>query len=212
MAACVTEERVTTQLWPRDAVPPLAFTDPALLFPEGQGARLSKALILAGEPLIANKLSAFGEDLTEIPIEDVSRRAMVVRVSGEASEGGLITPGDRIDLVLVMGADADRSAVELMQNVRVMGVQEAGLMTVEIAREEAQKLALAQEAGELIASLHLGWAGETAAPDTKLETLHLDNLVDSAKIEPNPETKDHTTILVRRAGEPFLVPVPLPTE
>lgn len=203
--APVRRDLVTTQLWPAEAVPPQAFTDPAVLWPDGQGARRAKAHLFAGEPLIANKLSAYGEDVTEIPILDPARRAMLISAKGAAVEAGLVAPGDRIDLVLLLGQGEDRSAVLFQQNLHVLGVRPGGQLAVEIARSDAQKLALAQEAGELIATLHLG--GDV--PEEELETVFLNTLVEEGKIVADTETVDRPTILVRRGNETYLVPVPL---
>lgn len=204
----LTEAMVAVQSWPRAAVPPLAITDPGLLFRSGEGGRIAKDHFVPGEMLIASKLSSFGEDVAAIAPVGETRRAVAVQVSGEAVTGGLVAPGDLIDLVFVDGEARNLRAILLMQGVRVLGLAEAGRITLEVSARQGQEIALAQEAGALVALLHLGTlAGEVALPAIELRAL----TQDAPEVAPTP---DGPTVVIRRGNEATVEPVggPLPTQ
>jgi len=201
----IAETLVTTQSWPRDAVPHEAFVDPELLFPEGEGARIAKGNFVAGEILIAPKLSRFGEDITAVVPQSKDRRAMAVRARGEALTGGLVSAGDFIDVVFAEGEGRNMRAVTLLQGVRVLGVGVSGLITLEVSPLDAQNLALAQEAGVLVVSLQMG-ADPT---EVALEAIDLHVLLKEEAPKPVPSAAaarvvpvaPKPTVLVRRGNE-----------
>jgi pilus assembly protein CpaB len=95
-------------------------------------------------------------------------RAVTVRIASGATLGGLLRPGDRIDLLLSADRDDDRVVMPLLQNVLVlavgsdMGRAEDNLLqmvmsgsdlTVSVTVQQAQALTLAQGEGSLTASL-----------------------------------------------------------
>tara|TARA_R110002096_G_scaffold16898_1_gene57590 strand:- start:32583 stop:33377 length:795 start_codon:yes stop_codon:yes gene_type:complete len=95
-------------------------------------------------------------------------RAVTVRISSGATLGGLLRPGDRIDLLLRAERDEDSIVMPLLQNVLVlavgsdMGRPEDNLLqmvmsgsdlTLSVTVQQAQVLTLAQGEGSLAASL-----------------------------------------------------------
>lgn len=201
--ARVTEDLVTTQAWPRAAVPHLAITDRSLLFPAGDGARIAKGQFFEGEVLLVTKLSPFGEEVRATASDDPSRRAMAIRVRGEAVAGGLVLPGDAVDLVFAEGQGREMRAVTLLRNVRVLGVAEGGLITVEVTPKDGQALALAQEAGILVASLRLG---RQKNADAEVEALDLRTLLNEEA--PEQTLRDSPSVVVRRGSETSVETVP----
>lgn len=117
-------------------------------------------------------------------------RAMAISVDAETAVGGFVTPGDFVDVVLTQGqADALR-AVTILQNIRVIGVDQdaseqddapevARTVTVEVSPDQGQRLALAQQAGKLSLSLR----DLSGGVDPVLEPL---NLVDLLQMPPPP--------------------------
>lgn len=95
-------------------------------------------------------------------------RAVTVRVSGGATLGGLLRPGDRIDLLLRAERNTGMVVMPLLQNVLVlavgadMGRQEDNIikmvmsgsdLTLSVTVAQAQALTLAQGEGKITASL-----------------------------------------------------------
>ena len=105
-------------------------------------------------------------------------RAYTIRVSDTAGVGGHVLPGDRVDVVLTRDMSNDKAvrrmaAFLLIQNVRVLGVDlnldqtstrsvEPRTATLEVAPQDAEKLALAPETGTLTLALRRNGAAETA--------------------------------------------------
>jgi pilus assembly protein CpaB len=161
--------------------------------------------------LIASKLSAFGDAVVAVPPADPARRAMAVRVEGEAVQAGLIGPGDLIDLVLAEGTGRALRAVTVLVGVRVLGVGQSGLITVEVSPADGQSLALAQQAGVLVAVLHLSGAAATARPDAvALQTLMGETSAPAAGAAPLVSAPV-SGVVVRRGGETSIEPVPRST-
>ena len=89
------------------------------------------------------------------------KRAFVVRVSDVDATAGAVQPNSRVDVVVVVGRSGDQKSVKLfMQNMRLLGIrsmpqltndrrQIALLATLEVTREEAERLAIAQNSAEL---------------------------------------------------------------
>ncbi len=95
-------------------------------------------------------------------------RAVTVRIESGATLGGLLRPGDRIDLLLRAERDDGGVVMPLLQNVLVlavgadMGRNEESVvqlvmrgsdLTISVTQAQAQALALAQGEGSLSASL-----------------------------------------------------------
>jgi pilus assembly protein CpaB len=156
---------IGTQQWPRDAVPAGAFTSLDQVVPgAGVEPRRAKARLYAGEVLLHSKVSDFGEKVTIVQRLGENTRAMAIRVNAETAVGGFVTPGDFVDIVLTQGGGETLRAVTILQNIRVIGVDQtseeakdrpeiARTITVEVSPEQGQKLALAQQAGTLSLTL-----------------------------------------------------------
>ncbi len=106
-------------------------------------------------------------------------RAVTVRVDDVRGVAGFILPGERIDIVLVQGARDESASDVILQNVRVLAVDQlanekqeapklARNVTVEVNTEQAQKLILASEVGRL--SMILRQAGNSVAEHNRRVT------------------------------------------
>jgi pilus assembly protein CpaB len=174
-------QALTTISWPREAMPPGVVQDIASLVPAtGKPPRRATHAIAKGDFVLASKVSDFGDKVTLVQALGPNLRAMAVRVDAETAVGGFVTPGDFVDIVLTQGNDAELRAVTILQNVRVLGVdQDADMatdqpevvrtVTVEVTPQQGQVLALAQEAGTL--SLTLRTLDQ--AEDAQLEAVKL---------------------------------------
>ncbi len=192
--------------WPRTALPPGAITELDTLIPApGMPPRRATREMAQGELILASKVSDFGEKVTIVQSLGENTRAMAIKVEAETAVGGFVTPGDSVDIVLTQGRDESLRAVTILQNVRVLGVDQeadrqadqplvAQTVTVEVTPEQSQTLALAQKAGTLSLSLR----SLDNAADEPLESIRLTDILRDKS--PVAETAAKSTIRVRRAN------------
>jgi pilus assembly protein CpaB len=147
--------------WPASAVPPGGFTQLSNLLPaSGTEPRRAKMAIAKGELILASKVSNFGEKVTIVQSLGPDSRAISIKVTADTGVGGFVTPGDKVDVILTHGKAEELKTVTIIQNVRVIGVDQeanaekekpgvAKTVTLEVTAEDSQKLALAQKAGTL---------------------------------------------------------------
>lgn len=194
--------------WPREALPPGAISDLATVVPDpGMPLRRATREIAQGELILASKISDFGEKVTIVQSLAENTRAMAIKVEAETSVGGFVTPGDMVDIVLTQGRDKDLRAVTILQNIRIVGVDQdadqqkdqpeiAKTVTVEVTPEQSQTLALAQQAGTLSLSLR----SLDNAEDKPLEAIRLSDVL--RERSPEPETPTAKSVIrIRRGSE-----------
>ena len=194
------------ELWPRKALPVGAYTEMGSLIPsDGGQPRRTKYALAAGDLILASKISNFGEKVTLVQNLGPNSRAMAIKVDAETAVGGFVTPGDSVDILLTQGSDEDLRSVTILQNIRVLGVDQdsdqqsdqpgvARTVTVEVSPMEGQKLALAQKAGSL--SLTLRTLDNVI--DQPLEYTSLRDILQDKS--PVAETVKKQTVTIRRAN------------
>ena len=197
---------VRLQRWPSDALPAGAIIDMTQVLPEeGDGSRRAKANMVSGEVVLVSKLSGFGEKVPITQKLGENTRAMAIKVDAVTAVGGFVTPGDFVDIVLTQGRASDIRAVTILQNIRVIGVDQqseeqvdspeiARTITVEVTPLDGQKLALAQKAGTLSLTLRT----LDGVVDEPLDMVDLRDLL--REKSPVEEAAKAPTIKVRRAG------------
>lgn len=201
--------------WPSDAVPPGAFVERAALLPASGGLpRRALRPMVAGEVVLASKISDFGEKVTIVQSLAPGTRAMAIKVDAVTAVGGFVTPGDSVDLLLTRGRGDELMTDTILRNIRVIGVDQrsdemndrpdvAATVTVEVTAEQGQVIALAQRAGTLSLALRDAESDDSAP----LERLRLSDLVPEPAAEPEPEPEAappaprRPTIIVRRGTE-----------
>jgi pilus assembly protein CpaB len=202
----VSFEMLRLQEWPKEAIPPEAFTSlDEVLGTSGQEPRRARRSMVAGEPVLRSKVSNFGEKVTIADIIDPTKRAMAIRVNDVSGVAGFVTPGDRVDVLLTRRLDGDNMITStVLQDIVVRGTDQladedldkpnvARTVTVEVTPEEAQRVALAQEAGTL--SLTLRNLATTASPD--LRALSVNELTASGP----KNSRAAPTVTIIRGGE-----------
>ncbi len=211
----VLDGMVRLQDWPRDLLPPGAFTSlDEVVGDADKGFRRTKRPIVAGEPLLAGKLSGFGEKVTIAHVIDPAKRAMSIRVDDVSGVGGFVTPGDRVDIVLTQQRDGDDIATTILQDILVRATDQladedrnkpvvARTVTVELFPDEAQKLILAQQSGRL--SLTLRPVGNHDALPTLTTTRNSLTTLTTNTNASVPTTAASVTI--RRGAAEEVVPV-----
>ncbi|SMO56657.1 Flp pilus assembly protein CpaB [Ruegeria faecimaris] len=193
--------KLTTIDWPTASVPAGVFTSFDDVLPAaGIEPRRAKRALAQGEILLTSKVSDFGEKVTIVQTIGENNRAMAINVDAQTGVGGFVTPGDFVDIVLTRGTNDTLRAVTILQNIRVIGVDQtadeeldqpgiARTVTIEVTPDEGQKLALAQKAGQLSLSLRSLQTEE----DKPLEAVRLsDILLEKSPLEegtPRPIVK-----------------------
>lgn len=202
-------QSVETIPWPREAIPAGAFQATSGLLPtNGKQPRRATRSFAKGDLILGSKVSAFGAKVTLVQSLSPNARAMAIKVNAVTAVGGFVTPGDHVDVVLTQGRDANLKAVTILQDLRILGVDQvsdqnhdhpdvARTVTVEVTPQQGQILALAQQAGTL--SLTLRSASNTSS-DTPIASIRLNDVLrDSSPVDkPQPGV----TIKVRRGDKP----------
>ena len=147
--------------WPKASVPQGSFSTP-----EQVVGKVNRMKILANEPILESRLAGEGAGLT-VRL-DPGKRAMAVRVDEIVGVSGFIVPDDRVDVIVTTtppgGNQDSRISKIVLQNMRVLSVaqnteqkdgkpQLARSITLEVAPEEAEKLSLAQQEGQIVLAL-----------------------------------------------------------
>lgn len=206
---------LTTQNWPVESIPEGAFLSlEAVTGANGEAPRSARRAISAGELLMAAKLSDFGEKVTILQTLSPGNRAMTIQVDAVSGVAGFVKPGDRVDIVLTETRSGDLRARTILQNVRVIGVDQtyaedtqgaqlARTITVEVTPEDSQRLALAQRAGALSLTLRSD-DGTDSAP---LGTMSLSDLLDGPAVDlPEPtDTVAKRTVTIRRGNDAEII-------
>ncbi|SFG18615.1 pilus assembly protein CpaB [Novosphingobium sp. CF614] len=167
----ITADAVSFQDWPQELVKDAYFID-------GE-ADMSKLLgtvvrypVTAGQPLTQGALVAPGDRGFLAAALGPGMRAVTIPVSAKTGVGGFVFPGDRVDLVLTQQVTGEgqalRTAETILRNMRVLATDQATdnevvdgktvvrafrTVTLEVTPRIAEKVAVAQEIGEISLSL-----------------------------------------------------------
>lgn len=182
----ITPDKIKFVDYPKASIPPGAFMSEAQLLPEGK-KRFALMTIGINEPVLASKISGEGQGASIAALLPEGMRAATVRINDVSGVAGFIQPNDSVDVLItrtISGAAQTTQLTDvLLQNVRVIAIDQeaknsdgtpklARTATFEVAPIDAQKLALAQEAGNL--SLVLRKPGEANNP--VVETVSMNDL------------------------------------
>jgi pilus assembly protein CpaB len=209
-------DMLAVQSWPAHAVPHGTFSSLSQVISEVEGQeRRAKMPLAKGDILFSSKISDYGELVSITQQIDPSMRAMTIRINDVTGVGGLIAPADRIDLTLTRNVDQRLVTSTLLQDIEVLGIDRQGraraqdsgnvrTVTVQVSPSDAQRLALAQQAGTLSLSLrHIDAADRPA-----LGSISVDDLTEAAKASPKRVKSHQPAIVVNRRGERSTVEVP----
>lgn len=212
----VNTDMLTVQAWPADAVPDGAFSSLAQVVGEGNvKPRRTKYPLAKGEVLFSTKISDFGEPVSITQQITPSMRAVTIRVNDVTGVAGFIAPADRIDLTLTRTVDQNLVTSTILQDVEVLGIDQTTegarsepgqikTVTVQVVPADAQKLALAQQAGTLSLSLrHID-----AADQPVLDSISVGDLTDQVRPKLKKPKQGLPSIVVIRRGERSTVEVP----
>lgn len=209
----VTPQVLREVAWPNDAVPANSFTSIADL------TKGDKRVVLASmepnEPIVANKITGPGQKATLSALLVDGMKAVTIRVNDVGGVAGFVLPGDRVDILLTRHEKDSGASDVVLQNVKVLGIDQMAderaekpvvgkAVTLEVDTVSAQKLALAEAAGDL--SLVLRKAGDVAAETSRRITI---TDIGSGSNGTTTARGSHVTISVIRAvkKDEYSVPV-----
>jgi pilus assembly protein CpaB len=134
----ITEGSIELATLPVNVLVDDAFTDMAAVV----GTR-AQGRILAGDQLAPAKVVGAGDDDSGLSrVIPPGFRAASVSVTEETSVGGLILPGDRVDVIVAVEGDVDgveyKRGVLLFQNVEVLAVAQETLRPVSRIDEDGE--------------------------------------------------------------------------
>jgi pilus assembly protein CpaB len=205
----ITRELVRVQEWPSEFVPEGAFDAlDEVIGDDERGFRRAERPLAEGEPLLASKLSAFGEKVTIAQVIDPDKRAISIRVDDVSGVGGFVTPGDRVDVVLTRHRNDDQIATTILQDVLVRGIDQIAdeerdkPVVARTVTVEAQRLVLAQQAGRLSLTLRPAGMHDQVATST-ITSNSLTNIAANAQVGP----RGGRSVTVRRGTAEEVVPV-----
>ena len=176
--------------WGASAIPPGTFAKKEDLLKDGRRAVLRP--FVQNEPIFDWKITGPGQRASLSALIENGLRAVTVRVDDVRGVAGFILPGERIDIVLVQGSREESASDVILQNVRVLAVDQladekqeaprlARNVTVEVNTEQAQKLILASEVGRL--SMILRQAGNSTAEYNRRVTTADLNVIEVPKTD-----------------------------
>lgn len=172
---------VKTVPWPKGSVPTGSFASPQQLI-----GKTNRVKILANEPILESRLAGEGAGLTT-RLEQ-GKRALAVKVDEIIGVSGFIVPDDRVDVIVTTlppgsnNQDNKMSKI-VLQNKRVLSVaqnveqkegkpQVARSITLEVSPQEAEKLSLATQEGQIVLALRAtGDDAETKTPGSNKRDL-----------------------------------------
>lgn len=159
----LTEKNLKIVQFAKESAPPNAFSKIEDLISESDN-RIVLRSIDPSEPILKSKVTGFGERATISAQLTPGMRAFTLRIDSVSGVAGFLLPNDRVDIFMTRNNADGLSANLLMQNVKVIAVDQfsdkesnqarvARTATVEVSPKDAQALALAQQVGRLTLSL-----------------------------------------------------------
>jgi pilus assembly protein CpaB len=159
--------------WFTDTLPEGAFVSKDDLL--GDGRRIVLSPVKRGEPILQSKITGPGQRASLASLLDEGKRAVTVQVDDVRGVAGFVLPGDFVDIVMIADEPANRRQSYsdiLLEHVKVLAIDQitgegegkptvARAVTVEVTKEQAQKILLATNVGRL--SLILGRPTEQAS-------------------------------------------------
>ncbi|MBD3385129.1 Flp pilus assembly protein CpaB [candidate division KSB1 bacterium] len=155
------ENEIKMVEWPKDNLPLGAFYNQADIM-----NRVLKSEIFEGEPILESKLAPVGSLGGLSSLIPPGMRALTVQVNDYSGVGGFILPNTRVDVLITVSTRdrEDARAKVILENIKVLATDQTFIrkgddpklmqtVTLLVTPEEAEKLALANEEGNLQLSL-----------------------------------------------------------
>lgn len=167
----ITADSVSFQSWPDNLVKDAYYLEGTADMTKLMGT-VVRFPITAGQPLTQGALVAPGDRGFLAAALGPGMRAVTIPVSAKTGVGGFVFPGDRVDLMLTQQVQGQgeslRAAETILRNLRVLATDQAtdsdvvdgktvvhafNTVTLEVTPRIAEKVAVAQEIGQISLSL-----------------------------------------------------------
>jgi pilus assembly protein CpaB len=206
MAETITSQHVRLVAWPKASIPSGAVRS----LPEAEG-RVVRSSIVAGEPLLDGKLapqlSGKGGLMPMLVPEGL--RGITIKVDDATRESGFVLPNSRVDVLVSMPRKAgsqERMSKVILQDVGVLAAGQTvelrdnkpvtvTTVTLALAPDQAEKLALAQTEGKLLLAMR---------------NLRDNKVVETRGVTAATLLTDSSAPVVPAAKAPRIVTAPLP--
>ncbi|WP_391481457.1 Flp pilus assembly protein CpaB [Nereida sp. NH-UV-3] len=165
----MTENDMTSVLWPSNAVPEGAFTSGKDIFPQGLSVRrIALRAMERGEAVLEVKVSEPGADAGITSRLKPGMRAFAINVNEQSGVSGFLRPRDRVDvywtgtvevnnraqrITRLINTGLELIAIDQSADIDRSGAQVAGTVTVEVTPQQVAILTQAQATGSLSLSL-----------------------------------------------------------
>jgi len=157
----MTPDNVVEIPWFSNTLPEGAFAVKDDLLNSGRRVVLSP--LKRGEPVLRSKITGPGQRASLASLLDDGKRAVTVSVDDVRGVAGFVLPGDFVDIVIIAddGSPKRQSYSDiLLEHVKVLAIDQvasegegqptvAKAVTVEVTKEQAQKILLATNIGKL---------------------------------------------------------------
>jgi pilus assembly protein CpaB len=164
--AALTSDNVTEIPWFTKMLPEGAFASKDDLLNGGRRTVLYP--LKQGEPVLRSKVTGPGQRASLAAVLEDGKRAVTVRVDDVRGVAGFVLPGDFVDIVMIaeeLSSKRQSYSDILLEHVKVLAIDQiasegeekpkvAQAVTLEVTKEQAQKILLATNIGKL--SLLLG--------------------------------------------------------
>ena len=161
--------------WPTEGLPENVFTSIEDLVNETEGPRYIKRAIEPSEPILASKITNFGEDIGVNTLLEPGTRAFAIRVDVASGVSGFIQPGDEVDIYWT-GRNLDQIITRLiLEKVKIIAIDQqadqdslrptvARTVTLQVSPDIVANLVQFQSSGSLTLSLRGVEDATTAGP------------------------------------------------
>ncbi|RMH49292.1 MAG: Flp pilus assembly protein CpaB [Alphaproteobacteria bacterium] len=202
-------ESVQWVKWPRHALPPGAFTTREALFgAAGSEPRSVLRRIEPGEPILASKVTDFGQVAGIAQRLRPGMRAYTIRVDVTTAVSGLLSVGDFVDVYWTGGARGQPITKQILEKLEVIAIDQNVLpernrtaaprtVMVEVTPEQAAILTLAQNSGRLSLALR----GVEDKSLTGEFTVDQTAIIGAEPVKEEAPAEDPLTVRVRRGTE-----------
>lgn len=216
--------------WPKSAMPEGMFTDPEVLFPDGNNLqRVVLRSMEQNEVLIAAKLTEPGVEAGISSRLEKGERAFTIKVDVTSGVSGFLRPGDRVDVywtgrventrvkrgefTKLIQANVRLVAVDQSVNEEMEGAHIARTVTVAATTEQVPALTQAQSSGRLSLSL-VGAGDNTIAEVIEVDQKSLLGIIEEEEVTPEVqeivqvEQPRVCTVKNRKGGTVVEIPIP----
>ncbi|MEM7776471.1 MAG: Flp pilus assembly protein CpaB [Pseudomonadota bacterium] len=218
--ALVTRDAVKEVPRPNGLVPVGSYQSAAQLINE---RRMVLSFIAKDEPILKSRLGAPGDHASLSKLIAPGMTAVAIRVDAVRGVAGFVQPRDRVDILLTRRKSTPRTPTAaqgsafsdtLLQNVKVLAIDQIvdrtrqaeppKVVTVEVTREQAQKIALAATIGQLSLALR----GTAGTPSAIARRIGVSDLPNEKKRRVTGPVLDEPDIVVTRGVKRHEVAIP----